>query len=155
MFNCKSNLFVLLSVCGTRPAYFPSPLRIVNGDQVKPGTWPFQVALYGGDKLHYFCGGSILNENWIVTAAHCLGEQVLQNIKIFFLLFWMKSSASFFLNNHYILIIFFFYVSGWDGVGIFEILIINLNVINACFRLSYTSNIIIKLSLPGKQQQAI
>lgn len=57
-----------------------------------------------------------------------------------------------FLNNHYILIIFFFYVSGWDGVGIFEILIINLNVINACFRLSYTSNIIIKLSLPGKQQ---
>lgn len=74
MFNCKSNLFVLLSVCGTRPAYFPSPLRIVNGDQVKPGTWPFQVALYGGDKLHYFCGGSILNENWIVTAAHCLGE---------------------------------------------------------------------------------
>lgn len=70
----------------------------------------------------------------------------------FFLLFWMKSSASFFLNNHYILIIFFFYVSGWDGVGIFEILIINLDVINACFRLSYTSNIIIKLSLPGKQQ---
>ncbi|XP_052689027.1 atrial natriuretic peptide-converting enzyme-like isoform X1 [Crassostrea angulata] len=62
-------------VCGTRPAYFPSPLRIVNGDQVKPGTWPFQVALYGGDKLHYFCGGSILNENWIVTAAHCLGEK--------------------------------------------------------------------------------
>lgn len=102
MFNCKSKLFVLLSVCGTRPAYFPSPLRIVNGDQVKPGTWPFQVALYGGDKLHYFCGGSILNENWIVTAAHCLGEQVLQNIKIFFLLFWMKSSDSFFfLNNQF------------------------------------------------------
>lgn len=64
---------LFLSVCGTRPAYFPSPLRIVNGDQVKPGTWPSQVALYGGNKMRYFCGGSILNENWILTAAHCLG----------------------------------------------------------------------------------
>lgn len=81
-----------------------------------------------------------------------LESRCYKALKSFFLLFWMKSSASFFLNNHYILIIFFFYVSSWDGVGIFEILIINLNVINACFRLSYTSNIIIKLSLPGKQQ---
>ncbi|XP_056018072.1 atrial natriuretic peptide-converting enzyme-like isoform X2 [Ostrea edulis] len=60
-------------ICGTRPAHFSSPLRIVNGDQVKPGTWPSQVGLYGGRNMRYFCGGSILNQNWIVTAAHCLG----------------------------------------------------------------------------------
>lgn len=65
------SLFLL--VCGTRPAHFSSPLRIVNGDQVKPGTWPSQVGLYGGRNMRYFCGGSILNQNWIVTAAHCLG----------------------------------------------------------------------------------
>lgn len=41
-------------------------------------------------------------------------------------------------------------MSGWDGVGFFEVFIINLNVINVCFRLFYISNIIIKLFLLGK-----
>lgn len=68
----------------------------------------------------------------------------------FFFYFGWNFWFFFFLNNYYILIIFFFYVSGWDGVGIFEIFIINLNVINVCFRLFYISNIIIKLFLLGK-----
>ena len=43
--------------------------RIVGGVEVAPGELPFQIALlYYGELL---CGGSIYNEEWIVTAAHC------------------------------------------------------------------------------------
>ncbi|XP_003426198.1 mite allergen Der f 3-like [Nasonia vitripennis] len=44
--------------------------RIVNGIDAKQGEIPFQVSLqrYGS----HFCGGSVLNENYVVTAAHCL-----------------------------------------------------------------------------------
>uniref|UniRef100_A0A8C3AUT7 Coagulation factor IX n=1 Tax=Cyclopterus lumpus TaxID=8103 RepID=A0A8C3AUT7_CYCLU len=41
--------------------------RIVGGEVVTPGEIPWQV--FGG----LFCGGSILSERWVVTAAHCLG----------------------------------------------------------------------------------
>ncbi|CBY15051.1 unnamed protein product [Oikopleura dioica] len=42
--------------------------RIVGGDEAIPHSWNFIVSLQWGD---HFCGGSILNENWVLTAAHC------------------------------------------------------------------------------------
>ncbi|XP_056145321.1 coagulation factor IXa isoform X2 [Lampris incognitus] len=48
--------------------------RIVGGDAVIPGEIPWQVALVARPTSHFFCGGSILNELWVITAAHCLGE---------------------------------------------------------------------------------
>ncbi|XP_032892134.1 chymotrypsinogen B-like [Amblyraja radiata] len=44
--------------------------RIVNGEEAIPGSWPWQVSLQSGTGWH-FCGGSLINENWVVTAAHC------------------------------------------------------------------------------------
>lgn len=43
--------------------------RIVGGDDAKPMEYPFIVAIYKDGNFH--CGGSIYNENWIITAAHC------------------------------------------------------------------------------------
>ncbi|XP_050096684.1 brachyurin-like [Anopheles aquasalis] len=47
--------------------------RIVNGEEAFPGQFPYQIALLsnfaaGGG----LCGGSILTNNYILTAAHCV-----------------------------------------------------------------------------------
>ena len=44
--------------------------RIVGGQEATPHSYPFQVALFIGEG--YFCGGSIISDQWILTAAHCI-----------------------------------------------------------------------------------
>ncbi|XP_058836024.1 brachyurin-like [Topomyia yanbarensis] len=47
--------------------------RITNGQEATPGQFPYQIALLstfaGGTGL---CGGSVLTNNYILTAAHCV-----------------------------------------------------------------------------------
>ena len=42
---------------------------IVGGVQCAAGETPYQFSL---QRSSHFCGGSILNENFILTAAHCV-----------------------------------------------------------------------------------
>ncbi|XP_057170195.1 chymotrypsinogen B-like [Ursus arctos] len=44
--------------------------RIINGEDAVPSSWPWQVSLQTGSGLH-FCGGSLISQHWVVTAAHC------------------------------------------------------------------------------------
>lgn len=49
--------------------------RIIGGQVASPGEWPWQVALInaGGDPYwDQFCGGSLIDVRWVVTAAHCV-----------------------------------------------------------------------------------
>jgi len=43
--------------------------KIVGGEEATPHTWPWQVALFIDNA--WFCGGSIISENYVLTAAHC------------------------------------------------------------------------------------
>ncbi|KAK2585023.1 hypothetical protein KPH14_008548 [Odynerus spinipes] len=47
-------------------------LGVVGGRASEPAAWPFLIAIYKDG--HFHCGGVILNENWVLTAAHCLIE---------------------------------------------------------------------------------
>uniref|UniRef100_H3C0R5 coagulation factor Xa n=1 Tax=Tetraodon nigroviridis TaxID=99883 RepID=H3C0R5_TETNG len=47
--------------------------RIVNGENCPPGECPWQAVLMNEDH-RWFCGGTILNQYIILTAAHCMNE---------------------------------------------------------------------------------
>ncbi|CAM9104221.1 unnamed protein product, partial [Lampetra planeri] len=54
-----------LDSCGTAPLN----TKIVGGEAAAAGTWPWQASLHS-DGSH-FCGGSLINNQWVLTAAHC------------------------------------------------------------------------------------
>ncbi|XP_019548753.3 chymotrypsin-2-like [Aedes albopictus] len=43
---------------------------IVGGSNAGEGQFPYQVSLRSAANAH-FCGGSIINNNWVLSAAHC------------------------------------------------------------------------------------
>lgn len=52
--------------------------RVVNGENAQPDEIPWQVSIRKFNFMKagtHFCGGSILNRNWILTATHCLQDQ--------------------------------------------------------------------------------
>lgn len=48
--------------------------RIYGGQIAKIGQYPYQTLLLIKDNLDQDvrCGGSVIDEHWIITAAHCL-----------------------------------------------------------------------------------
>ncbi|KAK2832938.1 hypothetical protein Q5P01_016827 [Channa striata] len=73
LFVCTALLLALtltgsnaqLSVCGVAPLN----TKIVGGTDAAPGSWPWQASLQRA--TGHFCGGSLINNQYILTAAHC------------------------------------------------------------------------------------
>lgn len=71
-------LFAILAVFSGSSASFRlnslaedfSEDRIVGGSTAKRGQFPHQVSLRTRENIHK-CGGSIISNHWIVSAAHC------------------------------------------------------------------------------------
>uniref|UniRef100_F6R096 pancreatic elastase II n=1 Tax=Ornithorhynchus anatinus TaxID=9258 RepID=F6R096_ORNAN len=62
--------------CGV-PTYEPNLSRVVGGEDVRPNSWPWQVSLQylSGSKWHHTCGGTLIDNNWVMTAGHCIGSR--------------------------------------------------------------------------------
>lgn len=54
--------------------------RIVGGTEARPEEYPWQVGFRwqrGTGITNIFCGGSLINKNWVVSAAHCFQKPKL------------------------------------------------------------------------------
>ena len=53
----------------------PAAPDILGGREADPGAWPWQVALVSSFQsnayLGQFCGGTLIDDDWVLTAAHC------------------------------------------------------------------------------------
>ncbi|XP_077377210.1 polyserase-2-like [Festucalex cinctus] len=56
------------SVCGQAPLNN----RIVGGEAAAKGAWPWMVSLHRLNR--HFCGGSLINSEWVLSAAHCFSR---------------------------------------------------------------------------------
>lgn len=57
-----------------------SSVQIVGGLEAAKGDFPFMVAFYYDGMFN--CGGSLLNSNTVLTAAHCLEGRVTSKMSV-------------------------------------------------------------------------
>jgi hypothetical protein len=68
--STKKGSSVPRSACGVEGPLAQGQERIVGGVEATEHAWPWQVALFINGA--WFCGGSIISENYVLTAAHCV-----------------------------------------------------------------------------------
>ncbi|XP_065674644.1 serine protease 27 isoform X2 [Hydra vulgaris] len=74
----------ILPSCGTKGI---SHGRIVGGKNAKEGDWPWQVNIdyrYNTGNPGHHCGGTLINEEWVLSAAHCFYDNPDKND------YWLK-----------------------------------------------------------------
>ncbi|KYO34936.1 kallikrein-14-like [Alligator mississippiensis] len=73
--TCTDVWLLVLLVLPLASADVHNSTRVVNGRPCQPHTQPWQAALFTRGQLH--CGGSLVSNQWVVTAGHCYTSRLI------------------------------------------------------------------------------
>ncbi|XP_063918421.1 uncharacterized protein LOC135133832 [Zophobas morio] len=69
--NWVGSLPMCVPICG-QSSPIADPTLIIGGKKAERGKYPWQVALYDAQSKTLLCGGTLLNQRVVLTAAHCV-----------------------------------------------------------------------------------
>merc|ERR1711992_309710 len=72
----QASAYDLAAECGIEGP--PAKGKIVGGEEAAENQWPWIVALFVDDS--WFCGGALISEKWVMTAAHCVEDALYFDI---------------------------------------------------------------------------
>ncbi|KAJ3634315.1 hypothetical protein MTP99_011200 [Tenebrio molitor] len=79
--NCLIISLCVITIC-LGSAKKPTS-RIVGGDEALVGEFPFAAAIYvRKDDGTYFCGGTLISNQWVLTSGHCVENAVSFTIQL-------------------------------------------------------------------------
>jgi len=68
--------FILFSVAAH------SSTRIIGGNDARPSDYPWMASLQVKESDANFCGGTLIAEKWVLSAAHCFNSRHYQNVDV-------------------------------------------------------------------------
>ena len=57
--------------------WYQNQKRVVGGNNAFPHSWPSLVGLWDHVYNQHFCGASLLDHFWVVSAAHCFVKDMI------------------------------------------------------------------------------
>jgi len=85
-FICLIIFFNLNSLLFQSNQAFAREVRIINGTKAKLAQWPWMVTIVStGDEpieKKQFCGGSLIDPSWVLTAAHCTAGETIDTMEV-------------------------------------------------------------------------